>query len=131
VELNLKIVGVLLIALSVIHIFFPNYFKWKQEMGALSLINRQMMYVHTFFIGLVLLLMGVLCLTSSTELVETPLGRKLAIGLGVFWVIRLGVQLFGYSSSLWRGKRLETTIHVVFVCLWSYLSWTFFSVSLG
>jgi hypothetical protein len=130
VELNLKVVGVLLIALALLHLAFPNYFKWKQEMEAISLINKQMMYVHTFFIALVLLMMGVLCLTSAEEIVQTSLGKKLAIGLGVFWLVRLGVQFFGYSSTLWRGKRLETSIHILFIALWTYLSYTFLAIPL-
>ena len=127
-ELHLNIVGAILIALALLHLAFPNYFKWKQEMEAISLINKQMMYVHTFFIALVLLMMGALCLTSADEIVSTPLGRKLAIGFGLFWLVRLVIQFFGYSSSLWRGKGLETPIHILFAILWSYFSWVFLSI---
>ena len=130
-EQNLNVVGVLLIVLALLHLAFPNYFKWKQEMEAISLINKQMMYVHTFFIALVLLMMGVLCLSSAEEIVRTSLGKKLAIGLGLFWLVRLGVQFFGYSSTLWRGKRLETSIHILFIALWTYFSWTFLIIPWG
>ena len=57
-ELQLKIIGVLLIALALLHAFFPRYFQWKKELSGLKLINRQMMYVHTFFIALAVFLMG-------------------------------------------------------------------------
>lgn len=126
-ELHLKIIGVLLMALAAIHIIFPRYFEWAKELGTLSLINRQMMYVHTFFIALMVFLMGLLCVTSARELIDTALGRKLTFGLGVFWTVRLLFQFFGYSSKLWRGKRLETTVHIVFSLLWTYLSIIFFS----
>ena len=124
-ELHLKIIGLLLIVLASVHVIFPKYFRWKEELGNLSLINRQIMYVHTFFIALLLLLMGILCLTSASEIVQTALGRKLALGLCLFWSARLLVQFFGYSSSLWRGKPLEMTVHVVFVLFWTYLSVVF------
>ena len=62
-ELHLKIIGTLLIILAFIHAIFPKYFNWKQELNSLSIINRQLMYVHSFFIAFVVLLMGVLCLT--------------------------------------------------------------------
>jgi hypothetical protein len=84
-----------------------------------------MMTVHTFFIGLTVFLMGLLCLTSSTELFNTPLGSKISLGLGAFWASRLYVQFFGYSSQLWKGKIFETTIHVLFSLLWMYLSGIF------
>src|SRR5437870_5437846 len=105
--LHLKITGLLLVMLGIVHLVFPKYFNWAKELGALSLINRQMMYVHTFFIAFVVFLTGLLCLTSSNEIIETSLGRKIALGLGVFWIIRLIIQFFGYSSKLWKGKKFE------------------------
>lgn len=127
-ELHLKIIGFLLIALAFIHVFFPKKFEWKKECDSLSLINKQMMYIHTFFIALVVLLMGLLCISSSSELVETPLGHKLSFGLFIFWGLRFFIQFFGYSARLWKGKVFETTVHIVFSILWLYISTVFFVV---
>lgn len=121
-EIHFKIIGILLIGLSLVHVIFPKYFNWKTELSSLSLINRQMMYVHTFFIASVVFLIGLLCLTSSKELISTDLGKRITLGLGIFWTVRLFIQFFGYSSTLWRGKTLETTIHILFSLLWTYLS---------
>ncbi len=127
--IHLKIIGVLLIALALIHIVFPKYFNWKKELKSLSLINKQIMTVHTFFIAFTVFLMGLLCLTSSTELIETHLGKKILLGLGIFWVVRLFVQFFVYSSDLWRGKKIETLIHILFSILWIYFSAIFLTLS--
>jgi len=108
--------------LALIHIVFPKYFKWKEELKSLSLINKQMMTIHTFFIALIVFLMGLLCLTSATELVETKLGKTISFGLGVFWLIRLFIQFFGYSPKLWKGKTFETIIHLIFSGFWVYLN---------
>lgn len=124
-ELHLKIAGCLQIALALVHFIFPKYFRWEQECNTLSLVNRQMMYVHTFFIAVMVFLIGVLCLTSSKEIVETLLGKRIALGIGIFWFLRLFIQFFGYSSKLWKGKKFETSVHVVFSILWAYLSWLF------
>lgn len=121
-EINLKISGLLLIILALLHIGFPKYFDWKTELKSLTLLTRQVMYVHTFFIALVVLLMGVLCFTSAAELIVSKLGNKIVIGFGFFWFCRLLIQIFGYSSKLWRGKKLETSIHILFLFLWTYLS---------
>lgn len=109
-----------------LHIVFPRHFKWKQDLAPLSLINRQLMYVHTFFIGLVVLFMGILCILSAHDLLYTPLGKRIALGLGVFWGIRLFFQLFVYSPALWRGKTFELAMHVFFTCLWIFLTAVFF-----
>ena len=129
-ELHLKIIGSLLIALAAIHIIFPKYFNWKQELSSLSLINKQMMQVHSFFIALTVFLMGLLCLTCSEELIGTVLGKRISLGLGIFWAIRLVIQFFGYSPKVWRGKAFETTVHILFSILWVYLSVIFISIFL-
>lgn len=124
-EIHIEIIGVLLMALGLVHITFPKYFNWKEELKSLSLVNRQLMTIHTFFIALVVFLMGLLCLTSATELIETKLGNTLTLGLSIFWTTRLIIQFFGYSSKLWKGKALETTIHILSSVLWVYLSSVF------
>ena len=121
-EIHFIIIGLILICLSCIHIIFPKYFNWDKELRALRLINRQMIYVHTFFIAFTVLLMGVLCLTSAEELIQTHLGKKISLGIGMFWVLRLFIQFFGYSSSLWKGKAFETTVHIFFIIMWTYIS---------
>jgi len=121
-ELHLKIIGIFLIILSLLHFSFPKYFNWKLELSSLSIMNRQLMYVHSFFIAFVVFLMGLLCLTSSNELVNTVFGKRISLGLGIFWAVRLCVQFFGYSSKLWKGKSFETTVHILFSIFWIYLS---------
>src|SRR4026209_2354 len=119
-ELHLKIIGILLVILAAIHVVFPKYFNWKIELNSLSLINRQLMYIHSFFIAFAIFLIGILCLTSASELTNTPLGKKISLGLGIFWSVRLFIQFFGYSSKLWKGKAFETFVHVFFSFFWIY-----------
>lgn len=117
--------------LSLIHVFFPKYFNWKEELKSLSLINRQMMTVHTFFISLMIFLIGLLCLTSTRDLTQTKLGKTISLGFGVFWIVRLFFQLFVYSSDLWKSKKFETTMHILFLFLWTYLSGVFLWTALN
>lgn len=121
-EVHLKIIGALLILLAGLHAAFPRYFRWREELSGVSLFTRQLVYVHTFFIGFIVFLMGILCLVETDQLLTTPLGRDILIGLFAFWCVRLIFQIFVYSPGLWRGKRFETTVHVVFSLLWTYIS---------
>ena len=125
-ELHLKIVGVLLMLLALLHVIFPKYFKWKDELSLVSHVNRQMMYVHAFFIAFIVFLIGVLCFTSANEMTTTNFGKRISLGLGIFWTTRLFFQFFGYSSLLWKGKKFETSVHVLLSILWTYLSSVFF-----
>ena len=124
-ETHVQLIGLVLLALAAIHLIFPRYFNWKIELPHLSLINRQMMTTHTFFIALTVFLMGLLCMTQSELLLSTPLGKIICLGLGIFWTIRLFFQLFVYSAKLWRGKKFETVVHVFFTAFWFYMSTVF------
>ncbi|TKB98374.1 hypothetical protein [Pedobacter cryotolerans] len=130
-ELHLKIIGFILITLAIVHVIFPRYFAWKEQLKSLSLINKQMMYVHTFFIAVTTLLMGVLCMLCAEELVNTSFGQKIAFGLALFWTMRLFFQFFVYSKELWKGKRFETRIHIIFSIIWLYISVVFSLVALN
>lgn len=123
--LHFQVLGYLLIVLSMLHLIFPYYFNWKSDLHNISLINRQMMKIHTFFLALIVFLMGILCLYSTDDLIATDLGKNISLGLGVFWLIRLFVQFFGYSSILWKGKYFETIVHIVFSILWMYFTCIF------
>ena len=129
-ELHLKIIGILLILLALLHIPFPKYFKWSLELKKISLINKQMMTTHTFFIALTVFLMGLLCLTCSKALITTILGQKIALGFGIFWSVRLFFQFFVYSTKLWKGKLFETIMHILFSILWTYFTIIFLLIFL-
>ncbi|MBP9105065.1 MAG: hypothetical protein KBF82_14465 [Chitinophagaceae bacterium] len=121
-QLYLNITGVILIALALLHFYFPKHFNWRTELSSLSLINRELMYVHSFFIALVVFLIGLLCLTSATELLNTVLGKRVSLGLAIFWGIRLAIQFVGYSTKNWKGKSFETGIHILLSILWIWLT---------
>ncbi len=123
--IHLTIIGWSFLFLALMHLGFPKYFKWKEELVRLSLINKQMMQIHTYFIGLTVFLMGLLCVTSAEELIHTALGNKITIGFFIFWFIRMLLQFFGYSSKLWKGKKFETVMHVLFSIYWLYITAVF------
>jgi len=125
---HLIITGIIFILLALIHMIFPKYFEWKKEFGSLSLANRQIMEIHTIFIAITVFLMGILCLTSADDLIETRLGKKIILGFAVFWTIRLIFQFFGYSSKLWKGKFFETSVHIIFSIIWIYISFVFWAI---
>ncbi len=128
-EIYLKIAGIILIVLGIVHVAFPRRFNWKADLAGLSLINKQMMMVHTFFIALTVFMMGILSLVYSGELLTNPFGRVISLGLAVFWFIRLVFQFFVYSRELWKGKTFETIMHIIFALIWIYLTVVYYITS--
>lgn len=130
-EVHLRALGVLFVVLAFVHGIFPRRFAWATELPLLSLINQQLMTVHTFFIAVVVFLIGVVCVIDAHDLVSTSLGRHVCAGLAVFWGLRLYAQHFVYSSALWRGKSFETAVHIAFTLLWQWATVVFALGAMG
>ena len=119
---HLRFVGACLAFLGLAHVAFPRRFGWKEELRNVSLLTRQVFYVHHFFVALVVTLQGVLCLFFAPELLTpSPLARLLLTGLVIFWTFRWTFQFWVYDKSLWRGDRFNTRFHILFSLFWTYL----------
>ena len=125
-SVNLRLAGLVILGLAAAYPIYPRYFRWRDELQAVSLLTRQIFFVHCGFIVMLLILQAVLLLAVPQALVEpTTAGLALLVGLTVFWVYRLFAQLFMYERRLWIGNRLHTIVHVVFTAIWCYLSGVF------
>ena len=125
-EIVLRVAGVSLLALSLLHFEFPRRFRWREELAAISLLNREIFYVHTFFVCLTVAGMGVICALAPGVLLErTRLGAWVTAGGTLFWAARLYIQFFIYSASHWRGRRFERGVHIAFSLLWTFYTAVF------
>ena len=125
-SLHLRIVGVLLMCLGLSHAFFGRYFKWERELADVSLLTRQIFFVHTFFIALGVVLAGAASFVCADALLRPGiLSRTLLAGMTLFWLCRLLTQFFMYDARIWRGDRFRTVMHGVFSVLWIYVTATY------
>lgn len=130
-EVLVRLTGAALLGLGLLHAAFPRRFSWKEELQNISLLTRQIFYVHHFFIALICVLQGILCGLYAPLLLDgSPLARVVSTGLSVFWAFRLLFQFWVYDSELWRGKRFETSIHLIFAATWLGLTALFAAVAL-
>lgn len=121
--LCLRIAGAGLILLSALHLPLARRLKWKEEAARMSRLNESVFHVHTFFICLVLVAMGLPCLIDPSVLLEkSPAGAWGAWSLCAFWSARLWCQWFVYRPSWWQGLRFEMSMHWLFSFVWLYLS---------
>ena len=125
-ELNLTITGAVLVSLGVLHVALPALLRWNRELAAASPLNREVSYVHCFFIGLVCTLWGLLPLTAGRLLlIPSPVTRLVLAGAVIFWSCRLVIQLAVFNhhareSAPWCALSIGGSV------LWSYLAtvWT-------
>jgi hypothetical protein len=123
---HLQIAGILLMLLGLSHVFFKRYFHWEKELATVSLLTRQVFFVHSFFIGLVVALFGALSFFYADALLQhAALNRAILAGMTAFWLCRLFAQFFAYDAAIWRGDRFRTFMHVAFALLWCYVSATY------
>ena len=125
-SLLLRIAGAGLILRAVLHIPIGQRLRWKEDCKQLTLVNECVFHVHTLFICIVLVIMGLPCLIQpSIFLTPTAAGAWLAWSFAGFWLVRLYCQWFVYQADLWRGKRMETMVHWWFTFVWIALSGVF------
>ena len=126
IAFHLKLVGAMLMLLALAHAAFPRYFGWREEFARVSLLSRQMFYVHTFFVAFTVFLMGALACFGTGELLRPALLSRWLLGaLTLFWAVRFLFQFFIYSPQLWLGKKFETRMHVLFAFFWAYVAGVF------
>jgi len=124
--ISLRIAGVVLLILTALHWPISRRLKWNEESQLLSPVNAAIFRVHTFFICLILLLMGIPCITAPQIFLEiNRAGGWLAWTFAVFWTARLWVQCFVFPRALWAGKRFETRVHFTFTAIWIFLATLF------
>lgn len=124
--LHLRIVGLVMFWLVAVNLYVPHRFNWREEMGRLSLLNRQIFTAHSVFLVLTLSLLAMLLIVSADTLLEpTRLSRAVLIGLTLVWGLRMLMQWWFYSPAIWRGDRFNTRVHYLFSAVWIYVTAVF------
>ena len=92
--------GVLHLGILLASATVPRALDWKQSLDGLDRLFRQLIWVHGAFIVLVIVGFGVLSLTLPGDLASgTPLARAVCAFIAIFWITRLGVQLFVFDAT--------------------------------
>ncbi len=119
--LHLRIAGVLLLGVGIGHLLLPRALGWPTELQAVSLMTRQVSYVHTYFIGLMCALFGLAATVLTADLLAPDrMAAAVLVGGIAVWGSRLVAELWVFDPSLWRGRWLTVVGHVASTGLWTY-----------
>jgi len=70
-------------------------------------------------------MLGALLICYATPMLRSgDVGRALFFGIGIFWAIRLIVQIWYYEAELWRGNRAKICVHALAILLCLYFAGT-------
>jgi hypothetical protein len=122
--LDLEIVGGVLIALGISHLALPRILGWRQGFATLGKLDREVSYVHSYFIGLACVLWGLFPLLAGHEMLARGSVTSLVlVGAAIFWMSRLIVQLIVFNhhasdSTTWLIASVGGTL------LWLWIAGT-------
>ena len=104
----------------------PIRLNWKRELGRLPRLHRQLFWTYGGYIVLMILALGLLCVTFAESLAGgTSLARGLCGFIAVFWGIRLGLQFVldarPYLTAWWliAGEFVLTVLFLSFTLLFA------------
>ena len=112
-ELLLRLAALAQLGVVLLNLFLVRLMNWRPDLEAMSLLIREVFQIHIYFISITLAIFGVLTWRFAADIATAahPLCVWLAMGIGIFWVIRSVMQWSHYSSVHWRGDRVRTLIH--------------------
>lgn len=119
---QLRLVGATLVLLGVGHVALPGILAWRPELATLRPLTRHILYTHTFFIGVMCVLLGLVPLALAADLL-TP-GRLSTAVLGgecAFWGLRWCLQFVAFPPSTWRSSALYRFGWAGFAVLWTWI----------
>ncbi len=104
---------------ALLNLGLPRLLGWRPALAGLPLLVREVFYVHAFFVSLTLFGFAALTFAFAPDMaVGDRQANGIAAFIGVFWAIRVVVQLLFYSREHHRGKARETVIHWVLLAVY-------------
>lgn len=117
------------ILIAAANFYLPRKLRYRENLERVAPIIRQIFFVHAAYIVAVLLLFAAVTLGFARELLSGHgLGRFLAAGIAVFWLVRAPVQVVYYDANLRRANRLGD---VAFIAAAIFLAATYGAAALA
>ena len=121
---GLQIAAAAQLAIALLNLFLARLLGWRDAIEKMPLLVREVFRVHAWFISVTLVIFGVMTFRFAADMAQggNPVCRWLAGGIGLFWLIRMVLQVTYYSASHWRGQLGRTVAHVILLLLYAGFS---------
>ena len=132
-SLLLQIVGALQLAIAVLNLFLVRLLHWQKDLSRMPLLLREVFQVHAWFISVTLTIFAAMTWRFAAEMAghANPACQWLAAGIGLFWAVRIVLQVTYYSSSHWRGQPGRTLAHVALLIIYGGFASLYLWTALG
>ena len=103
-RLLIQIGGVLWLICFVFHILFWRLFDWKYGLESIAKVNKGIIQVLNLCLMLCFLIFAYISLMQTDELLTSPLGKSLIVGMALFGIFRVVEQFMFFDLQLFRSK---------------------------
>ncbi len=101
----------------------PSRLHWKEDLKQLTPFNRKLMWVYGGFTVFTIVAFGTLTLTLHSEMLGGERAAlALALFIGVYWTLRIAVELSYYDLTDWPRGRGMVAGRILLTLLFSYLA---------
>ena len=119
----LLIAGILHLIPLAAGLTMPRVLRWGRELGKLDPLTRQLIWVHGAFIVVTILAFGLITVTAADSLLQgTPLAVGTSAFIGLFWFLRLIIQMFYFDARPWLTNTFRTVGYKTLTFVFCYFS---------
>lgn len=127
--LAIRACGALQLSILIASALVPSQLGWKQSLGGLPKLLRQMFWVYAVYTALAILTLALFSLLAATDLAaESRLARLVCGANALFWGVRLCLQGFfdtkPFLTRWWitGGYHLLTVLFALFTAFYGWLA---------
>jgi alginate O-acetyltransferase complex protein AlgI len=100
----------------------PTRLRWKEELPRLSSLNHKLMWTYGSFVVYTILSFGVLTLVLHDDISHgSRAGLAISTVMFLWWGLRLGTDIFYFSSDDWPKGQFMQIGHVMLNCLFIFI----------
>lgn len=119
----LQAAAIIQLAVAILNLGLVRLLGWRDEIGRLSPLARQVFHVHLWFVSITLTIFAVLTWRLSSGMIAgEEAALWLAGAIGIFWAVRTIMQVVYYSSTHWWGRLGPTIVHVALLVTYGGMS---------
>jgi len=126
-EWLLRAAGAAQLTVAVVNLKTVRLLKWREPLERMPPLLREVFWVHTWFVSLVLGIFAVMTWRFGSEMAggSNAACAWLAAAIGIVWGLRTVIQVAYYSPAHWRGHTGRTLIHIFLFVVYGGMSVTY------
>lgn len=127
IYLSIFICGILHIVLSIGSTVIPKVLHWNQELQNVQPLIKQMFWTYAAYILVINICFGLVSIWGTNDLLDHSfLAKCITLFISLYWLARIGIQLFYFDTSQAPKGLLFTLGEIALVALFILFTAVYF-----